>query len=136
VRAVVDPNVLISALLSPIGRPAQVLVAWREGGFELVACPQLLDELRRALTYPRLRKRIPPADADAFVDWLERTATLADHPRLPPPIGSSDPGDDYLIALAAQERTMLVSGDRHLLDLQAKLPIVSAKEFLSELEPA
>ena len=79
-RAVLDPNVLISAVLSPRGTPAQVLSAWRYGEFELVLSPLLLDELTRALGYPKLAKRITEDDAHAFISWLERAATMADDP--------------------------------------------------------
>jgi hypothetical protein len=36
VRAVLDPNVLIAALLSPTGAPAQLVGRWLGGEFELV----------------------------------------------------------------------------------------------------
>jgi hypothetical protein len=57
-RAVLDPNVLISALLAPAGTPAAILRAWSAGAFELVASPLLLAELERALAYPNLRASI------------------------------------------------------------------------------
>lgn len=38
-RAVLDPNVLVSALLSPTGTPARIVLAWAEGRFELVVSP-------------------------------------------------------------------------------------------------
>jgi len=44
-RAVLDPNVIISAALSPNGSPAAVLVAWLDGQFELVASQKLIEEL-------------------------------------------------------------------------------------------
>ena len=47
-RAVLDPNVLISALLAPKGAPGQVLAKWVIGEFELVVSPLLLAELERA----------------------------------------------------------------------------------------
>jgi predicted nucleic acid-binding protein len=49
-------------------------------------------------------------------------------------IRSSDPGDDYLIALAAAERAALVSGDQHLLSLAALLPVFSPADLLGLLE--
>ncbi|MCA1705276.1 MAG: PIN domain-containing protein, partial [Actinobacteria bacterium] len=51
-RAVLDPNVIISAVLSPGGAPARVMTAWLEGRYELVVSPLLLEELERALSYP------------------------------------------------------------------------------------
>ncbi len=132
-RAVLDPNVIISALLSPDGSPARALREWRHGGSDLVLSPLLLAELERALAYPKLRRRIPPEEAGAVVGWLARSATVAPDPDGPPPLRSPDPGDDYLIALAAAQSALLVSGDEHLLGLGGRLPVHSPAEFLDLL---
>lgn len=134
-RAVLDPNVIISALLPPEGTPAAILKAWSVGGFDLVASPLLLAELERALAYPKLRTRINTGEATAIVEWLERSASIVPDPDEPAPHASEDPGDDYLIALAAHERAALVSGDRHLLALAGELPIYTPAEFISLLDP-
>ena len=133
-RAVLDANVIISALLSRSGSPAAVLVAWQEGHFELIVSPLLLAELARALAYPKLRRRISAEEAEALLDWLRRAATVAPDPLGPPPIRSRDPGDDYLLTLAASEHALLVSGDEHLLSLQGESPVHSPASFLSLLE--
>ena len=132
-RAVLDANVLISAVLSPRGTPARLLLALQAGAFDLVVSPLLLAEVRRALAYPKLARRVPAADADAFVDWLGRSAKLADDPGGPPPVRSDDPGDDYLVALAAAERAVLVSGDVHLTSLARQMPVRTPAEFISDL---
>ncbi|HEY6058642.1 MAG TPA: putative toxin-antitoxin system toxin component, PIN family [Candidatus Limnocylindrales bacterium] len=132
-RAVLDVNVLISALLSPTGTPARLLLAWQAGEFELVVSRALLAELARALAYPKLRRLVPAADADAFVAWLERSASLAPDPDRPPALSSVDPGDDYLLALAADQRAVLVTGDRHLLALAEDLPVFPPARFLPML---
>jgi hypothetical protein len=133
VRAVVDTNVLVSALLSSSGAPAQLLRAWRVGAFELIVSPSLIDELQRALHYPKLRARIPLVDGLAFVDLLRRRADLRDDPPGPPTVKSTDPKDDYLLALAAASRAVIVSGDRHLLDLRDALPVYSPAEYLQTI---
>ncbi len=133
-RAVLDPNVIISAVLSPEGAPARAIQAWLRGEFEIVLSPALLEELERAFNYPKLRKRIEPEEADQIVEWLRSTATMAVDPDDPPAIRSPDPGDDYLIALAESERAALVSGDQHLLGLAENLPIFSPVDFLGLLE--
>lgn len=133
-RAVLDPNVIISALLSPEGAPARTLRGWIHGDFELVVSPLLLEELERALAYPKLRKRIEPEEADQVVEWLRSTATMAGDPSDPPAIRSPDAGDDYLIALAEAERAVVVSGDQHLLGLAEDLPIFSPVDFLGLLD--
>lgn len=132
-RAILDVNVLISALISPSGSPARLLLAWQEGRFELIVSPALLAELRRALAYPKLERLIPPADADAFVVWLSRSALLARDATDPPPIRAADPDDDYLLALAAEQRAELVSGDGHLLALAHDYPIQGPADFLATI---
>ncbi len=134
-RAVLDPNVLISALLSPQGAPAGVLRAWVQGGFELVTSPRLLDELERALAYPKIRKRISAEDAHSFLSWLRSTAEVVEDPATPPPVRSRDPDDDYLVALAERERAILVSGDEHLLELADRIPVFTAAGFLARFVP-
>lgn len=133
-RVVLDVNVLISAALSPRGTPARLLIAWQAGAFELVVSPQLLAELRRALAYPKLARLVTTADADAFAAWLGRAAELAADPPGPPPVRSEDPADDYLVALAAVERAVLVSGDGHLTALAGRIPVRTPAEFRAELE--
>lgn len=132
-RVVLDANVLISAILSPHGAPARLLLAWQAGAFELIESPTLLAEVRRALAYPRLERLVPPADADAFVHWLGRSAELAEDATASPPIHSDDPGDDYLIALAAAESAVLVSGDVHLTSLAQRIPVRRPADLLAEL---
>jgi putative PIN family toxin of toxin-antitoxin system len=130
VRAVLDVNVIVSAVLSRTGTPAQLLRAWQQGAFELVASGRLLAELERTLAYPKLRARIPPDEAKSLIEWLRNAATIAVDPRSPPPIRSPNPGDDYLIALAASASAMLVSGESDLLDLATDVPIASPAQFL------
>ncbi len=130
-RAVLDPNVLISALLSPSGGPAVLVARWLAGDFELVVSELLLTELGRALAYPKLRSRITEDEATAFVDLLGRTAT---HAKDPPttPRRSRDAGDDYLLALAEAAAAVLVTGDDDLLDLTG-VPVSTPRAFLDTL---
>jgi putative PIN family toxin of toxin-antitoxin system len=134
VRAVLDPNVLISAVLSRSGTPARVLRAWLDGAFELVVSRQLLAELERALAYPKLRARVQADEAIEYVELLRRGAGRHDDPDDPPSVRSPDPGDDYLIALAESVQAMIVSGDRHLLGLAGQVPVLSPADFLAELD--
>lgn len=132
-RAVLDPNVLISAVLSREGAPAEVLRAWRDGEFELVVSAELLDELARALSYPELRERITEDEATALVEVLSRHAKIVTDPDRPSSLKSPDPGDDYLLALIEAERAALVTGDGHLLPLGGKAPILTPAAFLDLL---
>jgi putative PIN family toxin of toxin-antitoxin system len=134
VRAVLDPNIIISALLSRTGSPARVLRSWEQGAFELVVSPLLLAELERALEYPKIRSRINREEAARVLAWLRNGATVVSDSEEAPPVRSRDPGDDYLLALAGREQSALVSGDEHLLALVGELPVFSTASFLSRLE--
>ncbi len=132
-RVVLDVNVLVSALLSPDGAPARVLVAWLEGAFELIVSPRLLDELRRVLAYPKISRRIPPDDAALLLRWVAEQAVAVQDPEEDPPVRSTDPGDDYLIALAASADALLVSGDAHLTALIDQAPILTPAQLADRL---
>jgi putative PIN family toxin of toxin-antitoxin system len=93
--------------------------------------PRLLEELERALAYPKIRKRVAPDEANAFCSWLRSAAEVVEDPGAPPSVRSRDPDDDYLIALAEQQRALLVSGDDHLLQLADRIPVYTAAEFLA-----
>ena len=132
-RAVLDPNIPISALLSRRGAPAQIVSRWLAGEFELIVSPLLLAEVERALAHPKLGRRIPPEDASRFVALLRHAAVLAADPPAPPR-RSPDPGDDYLAALAEADSALLVSGDQHLLALADRFPIRTPRAFLERIE--
>ncbi|MGO9752226.1 MAG: putative toxin-antitoxin system toxin component, PIN family [Solirubrobacteraceae bacterium] len=134
-RAVLDPNVLVSAAISPAGPPRQILTAWLDGRFELIASPALLDELADVLARPKFRRFITNTVATEFIDGLTSDAVIvADPPQLPSV--SWDPDDDYLVALArAAGADYLVSGDGDLLDLtDPDPPVLTPRQFLDLLD--
>ncbi|HEY5814999.1 MAG TPA: putative toxin-antitoxin system toxin component, PIN family [Solirubrobacterales bacterium] len=128
-RAVLDPGVLVSALITPSGAPAKLLERARDAEFELIVSPLLLGELEEVLRRDKFRRYV---DLDAVEDYLEllrRIATLAPDPDESPPLRSVDPDDDYLIALAFHESAVLISGDSDLLDLVGGAPITSPADL-------
>ena len=66
--------------------------------------------------------------------WIARLAIIAADPEAAPAIRSTDPEDDYLLALAAAEHAVLISGDGHLTVLADRLPILTPAEFLASLD--
>jgi len=133
VRAVLDANVLVSALLSPGGTPGEILARWTGGEFELVVSLHLLKELERTLNSPKIRDRVVAEESAQFVALLRDYAILADDPDVVPS-RSPDADDDYLLALAEAERAVLVSGDRHLLGLGDEFPILTPRVFFETLK--
>lgn len=130
-RAVLDPGVLVSALITPTGTPAKLLSASRSGSFELIASPLLLEELKLVLLRKKFRRYVDLEAVDQYVELLGRDAAMAADPAEPPPIRCEDPDDDYLIALAHSRSAALVSGDGHLLELAGEIPVFTPSEFLA-----
>lgn len=131
-RAVLDPNVIISSWLSSKGAPAEIMRHWRAGAFEMVVSPALIAELERVVAYSKIRKRLGAERGEAGVQMIFDNATVrSDSARSP--VVSKDPGDDYLIALAAESRSLLVSGDGHLLALRGKIPVYAPADFVDFL---
>lgn len=133
-RVVLDANVLVSAVISTAGPPREIVSAWVDERFELIASPALIDELRDVLARPRFRRWVSIATATEFVDGLAEDAVVVDDPAAQPGL-TADPDDDYLIALArAAHADYLVSGDRHLLDLADPVPpMLTPRQFLDLL---
>jgi len=131
-RAVLDPGVLVSALITPTGTPAKLLLAAREGSFDLIASPLLLEELTAVLQRDKFRRYVDLDVVTAYLALVRREAELAPDPEGPPPIRCADPDDDYLIALAHSQNAALISGDRHLLELAGRIPVFAPAEFLAE----
>jgi uncharacterized protein len=131
VRAVLDPGVLVAGVISSAGAPAALVRAWLNGAFELVVCADLLDELRRALGYPKVSSRVTPERAVTLLSSLERAALSFADPSDVPSV-SRDPADDYLFALAHDADAVLVSGDRDVLEVPGPpVRVLTPKTFAS-----
>lgn len=128
-RCVLDPNVLVAALLSRQGTPAELVRLWLDGAYEVVVSPLLLAELSRVLAYPKIRSRVSEGEAEAFLRLLREGAKVVDDPVQPPSLRAADPDDDYILALAEDTRAVIVSGDMHLLGMARRLPVHSPAEF-------
>ena len=136
-RAVLDTNVFVSALISPKGPPAAILRALRSERFGLVSSPPINEEIIEVLNRPTIRERYGLGGRIfdvAFILWevAELVLDLADV-RL-----CSDPDDDKFLATAAGGGAdYLVTGDvGDLLHLHKYkgVTIVSPREFVSILK--
>lgn len=133
-RAVVDPNVLISGVITPRGTSARILSELRDGAFELVISPLLLAELDGVLSRPKFRAYVTLEEVEAFVDLIRRIGQTVEDPEPPAEGLCEDPDDEYLISLARVARVdALVSGDPHLTRLKGRLPVNTPREFLDLL---
>lgn len=135
---VVDPNVLVSAWISPHGFPRRILDAAEEGRFEMVVSEKLLQELSDVLSRPRLLKRGPVESARAHIRRAARVGARFDELDEPERVVSDDPKDDYLVALTrASGADYLVSGDPHLTRLAGKgiVAVLTARQFAGLIPP-
>jgi putative PIN family toxin of toxin-antitoxin system len=134
-RVVLDPGVLVSAILTSTGPPAQILDRWRDGEFDLVISPKLLDELEDVLLRPKFREVASGDEVRAYVGALAGGGVLMRDPEQIPAV-TADPGDDYLVALAiGAKANLIVSGDKDLTDLvDPPVPVLTPRALLERLE--
>ncbi len=136
-RAVLDANVLVSALLSPKGVPAKVLTAWQVEQFHLVLSERVLDEIGRVLRYPRIarRHRWSEERLQGFLEDLAHLAIMTPGAAHLAVIAEDPPDDRYLECAIEGEAEYIVSGDQHLLELgeYQGIKIVMPRAFLDVL---
>jgi hypothetical protein len=138
IRAVLDVNVLISALISRSGAPARILEAWQAERFLVVTSEPILAEFQRVLAQPQLRNRygLTPSRVQRLLRGLRQFALVTPgelelHGLAP------DPDDDKLLACAVEGGAdYLVSGDKDLLNLgeHEGVQLVAPAEFIRRLE--
>jgi len=130
-RVVLDTNIIVSALLAPAGKPATIIRIWLDGKFTLLSWAAHLDELRATLQKPRIAERIKPHKAGRLVNQIKQFAQ--DVGALPPVERSSDPQDDFLLAMAeAGQADYLVTGDKSgllALGTHKATRIITASDF-------
>ncbi len=140
-RAVVDTNIFISALINPLGSPGQVIRRAVCGEFELCTSARIWSEVVRVLQRPKIRKVLERRGGVAAAsDLLDTVFTLVTFVELRPPSQrwlEQDPDDDWVIqcALTAGARCV-VTGDGPLLGLRrvADVEILDARSFLVWLD--
>ncbi|KPC56332.1 MULTISPECIES: putative toxin-antitoxin system toxin component, PIN family [Pseudomonas syringae group] len=112
-RVILDTNVLLGALISPLGAPDAIYRAWRAKRFDLVTSTAQLDELRRVSRYPKLKAILPAHRVGTVVNSMQRAIVLDTLLPLAEGIEAEDPDDTFLLAMAVTgEADYLVTGDR------------------------
>ena len=127
-RVVLDTNVLVSGLAYPAGVPGRIVGAWQRGGLDVVLSKYILDEMVRVL--PRLsRNRRSAAEirdlADSFLFMAEIVEPSGDVEE-----ALRDKADGPVLGtLLAARADYLITGDKALLALGGKYPVVTAVSF-------
>ena len=132
IRAVLDTNVLISALLNPQGAPAQTfLMTIFEPDLQLCVSGEIYAEYEEVLRRPRLcrtEREIGGAlnmirENAVWVRPTERVSVC------------SDPDDDIFLecAQAAAAQYLVTGNNRHFPERWMDTQIVTAREFLDAI---
>ena len=132
-RVVLDTNVLLSGIAYPASVPGKIMTAWRHGAIDVLLSAFILEELRRVL--PRLAHRhgLSAAEIDDLVDVLSIQAEVIEP--LPGVEQELRDVDDQpvlgtlLAALKVSGADYLITGDKDLLALAERFPIVTPGAF-------
>ena len=133
-RAVLDTNVMVSALLYR-GPPSQLVQRWQKKDLVLLVCREIIEEYLRVLAYPRFR--LSAEEVKGLVQRQILPFVQPVHVQNIPAVVRADPSDDIFLACASFGKAdFLVTGDRHLLSIKNyhDIPILSIHSFLLKLE--
>ena len=133
IRAILDTNVIISALLFS-GPPSQLVSAWQSSRLRTVVSAPILDEYIRVLAYPKFE--LTSAEIRGLIEeeLLPFIETVKVIPSAVPKV--RDPGEAKFITCATTAGVRwLISGDDDLLSLNRvqSVEIVSVTAFLRRL---
>jgi hypothetical protein len=138
IRAVLDTNVWVSAILTPGNPPAKILEFALTGKMRLLISPGIIREIGQVLKYPKVKKtlkkhRITSQEVDDVILKLLKAAIITPGEILAAGV-SDDPADDMVIACALEGYAdFIMSGDHHLTDLinYQGIKIVAPATFLA-----
>jgi hypothetical protein len=116
-RIILDTNILLSALLSPLGPSAKLLGAWERKTFTLVTSEAQIAEFRGVADRSFFRARLRASAVELLAAGLQDFSFFCRE--LPSGPVAPDPKDSYLLAMAqASQADFLVTGDKELLSLK------------------
>ena len=138
-RAVIDTNVLVAALLWR-GAPHALLEHVRTGMVAMVSSPALLAELADVLGRAKFDSILDQTHTsrERSLSQLRQLAEVVEPPPLSQPV-CRDPDDDQVLALAiAAKAELIVSGDKDLLSLGhfESVPILAPAQALDLIKVA
>ena len=136
-RAVLDTNVYVSAVLNPAGPSGQVLRALHRRDFVAVSSPAILDEVTDVLTRTRVMRRtkLDVADVAKLRVWLKRNTDVIKGEYQNLDIVPTDTKDNPVAAAALESKApYLVTQDAADL-LRLKAFHVSGHAVVQIIEP-
>jgi putative PIN family toxin of toxin-antitoxin system len=127
-RVVLDTNVLMSGLAYPQSIPGRILSVWRRGGLDLVLSRYILDEMVRVL--PRLKRiTLNPTEIRDLADSFMFLAEVVEPDGEVDETLRDESDQQVLRTLRAAKADYLITGDKDLLALGGRYPIVTPALF-------
>ena len=131
-RVIFDTNIFVSMALG--GEVTKANERWMAGKFLLLVSEEIVSEYLEVLQRPKFH--LKPRTISIITRRIYRKARFI-KPRERVRNVQPDPKDDkFLEAAISSKVDFIVSGDKHLLDLEKfrSVPIITAREFLDILE--
>lgn len=129
IHVVLDTNVLLSGLAYPASIPGAIVAAWRSGSLRVSLTHCILDELRRVLPKLRLRHGLSDNGTADLVDCLAFQVDMVE-PAAHWDAQLADPFDQAILGtFVAAKADYLITGDKALLALAEKYPVLAAANF-------
>jgi putative PIN family toxin of toxin-antitoxin system len=139
IAAVFDCVVYIQAVLSSRGPAFACLALAEEEHVSLYISPDILDEVKRSLASPSLRRKYSAITDESVETFLARVVAAATLTQNPPAIFSlrRDPKDEPYLNLAIEQHVpFVVSRDKDLLDLMQDDTFRKTYTWLTVIDPA
>lgn len=134
-KAVLDTNMLISGILWR-GIPFQLLKWAEEGRLRIYTSLEILDEVYRVLHYPKFEQYIDKQKASSreLFAKIASLCTIIQVEQVVSGVCSDTDDEKFLSCALAANVEVLVSGDKHLLELKQyhSVRILTAREFYQE----
>lgn len=128
IRVVLDANVLVSGLAYPKGIPGQIVDAWLTGSLVVVLSRYILYEMVRVLPRVPANRRTPEEIRDLAESFLSSAQIVVPDSEIEPAL--RDPADQQILGtLRASQADYLITGDKDLLALADRYPILTPAAF-------
>jgi len=127
-RVVLDTNVLVSGLAYPGSVPGRIVGAWQRGGLDVVLSKYILDEMVRVLPKLSSNKRSSVEIRDLADSFLFTAEVVEPSGNMEAALRDKADGP-VLGTLLAARADYLVTGDKDLLALAGRHPIVTPAAF-------
>lgn len=136
-KAVLDSNVIVSALLVNRGKPAQIIGHARSGSFQCLLSQEILAEVRRIVHRKHIQKKydVPEEKIEALLSVMQEISAWVTIQNVENVI-TNDPPDNLVLACAVEGGAdYLVSGNLHFVNLKQyrNVKMVTPSEFLEIL---